>query len=117
MVAIVYLDPQDYVVGCLGQLFDEVCSDFRKLGQALFGWQLGEDVWKGQKPIPQIKITLQSSPILKSKVGFSSDCVCFACLFCLSSSYAFKWSGHMLILHKIYAFSLVFGSIMFLKST
>jgi hypothetical protein len=25
VVAIVYLDPQDYVVGCLGQLFDEVC--------------------------------------------------------------------------------------------
>lgn len=75
VVAIVYLDPQDYVVGCLGQLFDEVCSDFRKLGQALFGWQLGEHVWKGQKPIPQIKITLQSSPILKSKVGFSSDCL------------------------------------------
>jgi hypothetical protein len=49
-------------------------SDFRKLGQALFGWQLGEHVWKGQKPIPQIKITLQSSPILKSKVGFSYDC-------------------------------------------
>jgi hypothetical protein len=25
MVTIVYLDAQDYLVGCLGQLFDEVC--------------------------------------------------------------------------------------------
>jgi hypothetical protein len=90
-------------------------SDFRKLGQALFGWESGEHVWNGQKPIPQIKITLQSSPIVKSKVGFSSDCS-FPYLFFLSSSYAFKssdcflpmpvlfeqlkWSGHMLILHK-----------------
>jgi hypothetical protein len=119
VVAIVYLDPQD--CGGLSRAViwwsvQGYISDFRKLGQALFGWQLGEHVWKGQKPIPQIKITLQSSPILKSKVGFSSDCVCFPCLFCLSSSYAFKWSGHMLILHKIYAFSLVFGSIMYLKS-